>query len=612
MELQDLLAIHETNLPYFTNLWLLAEENNRYRVGVNHWTEDETNDIVNQGRIPYTNAFISHKINTIIATQRNNRTSWKVEASSDPTDEAKAELATIRLKDIEQRNNLKYVESDVFEDGVGIKYGVFGIDVIEKDNMPFIEIKKVDYRNFIWDSNSREYDKSDAMFMCEIQKLYRFEIEEEWGKSVQTDGQGGTIWGDNKLDYWIISDPNGNQNLDIISLMKHYQKVRRTIYCALVDGEIIGEYKTKKEADYNVKLKSMEIMAKGGDVPFTDVIKKTKLFIDKYIFTQNEILEYEQTDLEDFPYVVYHAFFLDGNVWSMTDILKSPQKFIDRIISQIDYSFGTDIKNGFEIDIMALADGETYETAVQKLSEGIPVKVQRTGGIQPIKTSGINPQWMAMFDVMKTVIEELPGGRSMQGLSEGANESGKAVLAKRQQGELITSIFLDNLSRSKKQLGQKLLWYLKNYDTAPYILKVHGGAISPELQQVLMAQNVMNISYKDVNTSYIKMNEHPLTIFKDASFELFVSESQLTETMKEKRMSDIALLSQLYPGAIPPEITLEFIDIDYSLKQKIKTTWEQKQQQQAEQQQFMNNQMQQKTNIEKASVLNNIQTEKNS
>lgn len=587
LNVQELCLMHIQNFGYFDKLWRRGEENERY-ISADHHTDEEKRDYAADGRYPFSVALTAQKINTIMASEKENRTSFKVEAISDPNDEIKAEIAGLRLKNIEARSGLKYVEGDVTLSGVGVIYGVTAIRRKLNDagdNELYLE--EVDYKDFIWDANAKTYEKHDAVFMAEKTKAYRYQIESDY-PDVEFNGTGlGDWWnGRNYVEYFIST--NLKAEYDLITKFTHYQKVLRTYYCVFFNGEKVATERNKKDADDILKMLKMPYFLQGLPEPpaFVQSIKKPKM--DKYIFTLNDILEYEETELDFFPYSVYQAFQFKDKIWSMTDVLKSNQIFLDRLVAQMDYAFGRDIKDGFEVVTPKLADGISAEEAVRRAKAGEGVPVLMAGSIKWIDKNSIDPNWITVYSIMLELGNDLGGGRSFAGLQDSAGESGIAIRQKMMQGEKIASLFIDNKFRSKRDLGTKLVKMVGIYDTAPYIMKVLGGALSDEMIQVLQRQQLYIPSQFNKGVGYLKMNQqNPMTQMEwlnNAEFELTVTEETLSESRRQQKYlmlleaekSDQTLLM----SPTWRKMKYEVMDIPFSDRQKLLQEFEELQKQQ--------------------------------
>lgn len=611
----DIIRLYDQAFQYFQPIWNRAEENERYR-RVEHFKEDEKAQIEAQGRQAYSIPLIANKVDQHIAHQRKNRTEWRLEAIHDANDEIKAQVGNVQFRDLEQRSDMVHVESDVFDSGVAVSHGAVEIYLDYDKNLNKIpSIREVDYRDVMWDSNCVTYNKDDkdggALWMAKMTKVARIQIKqafgEKKGKIVKPDY---SHYGrDRETNYILRHDKDAD--LDILTLFTHYQKVLRKFYVVLFNdyANLNGKKDTvvclrtedKKEAEKFLRKLEIPYLVRGMELSESNGIEiERKLQLDKYILTLDEILEYEKTELEHYPLHIYHSYFYKGKFWTLTDVLKSAQQFIDRYIAQIDYLLGTEIKNAYEINVNLLADGMTIEDAIEVLQQDGYIPTKASGAVKALRGAGANPQWMQMVQVMQSYIEDLAGGRSFQGLSEGKDESGKAIKLKQEKGEGLASLFIDNLNRFKRDLGKKLLWWFNKYDTAERVIKVGGSQMNEQTLQTLQQLGVYTPSQK-LGSGYLKVNT-PLTHLGDAEFELKVTEEQLSETAKERRLSQLAMLGQLDPVISQlPKFKMLFMEssgLDYSDKVELINEYKATIQAQAEATQKQQNMEQQSQAIE--------------
>jgi len=162
LSVSDLTSRHDAVIPYFQSLWESGEENELYKSGEN-WDSAKKAQIEAQNRIAYSVPLTAAKINQVLAYQRSSRTEFNLRALADPRDEIKAEIGKIIFKDFENQNNFEFLESDVFDSGVAVKYGVVGIYVDNDDDYrEVVRVRDIDYKNFIRDSNATNNEKDDA------------------------------------------------------------------------------------------------------------------------------------------------------------------------------------------------------------------------------------------------------------------------------------------------------------------------------------------------------------------------------------------------------------------------------------------------------------------
>lgn len=269
----QLMELHSAVSGKFEQWWREGERNERRWMGDN-WDESQRAKIRRQKRQAYSLAILASKLRYISATQKQLRTSYIIEPISDPNDEIKAQLATLQMRAVENRSNSKYVDSQTFESGLAIKYGVRRVGLDTSSVIPRIKSYSVDWKNFVWDLNSREYDiKKDSLWCAEVEKLPRIWLEGVYGKEVISDITGSAesasvFTGRSKISYFVNfqKDAGLAQPYDIISLFKHYHKAIRTFYYVVfpdtanfhnLNSPVVGKFKSENEA--NMRLRELNL-----------------------------------------------------------------------------------------------------------------------------------------------------------------------------------------------------------------------------------------------------------------------------------------------------------------------------------------------------------------
>ena len=634
----QLIELHSQAAPKFEQWWREGERNERRWMGDN-WDESQRAKIRRQRRQAYSLAILASKLRYISATQKQLRTSYVVEPVSDPDDEIKAQLATLQMRAVENRSNAKYVDSQTFESGLAIKYGVRRVGLDTSSIIPRVKSYSTDWKNFVWDINSREYDiKKDSIFCAEVEKLPRIWLERVYGKEAISDTSGGTVVssfaGRTKLSYFVQFQKDSGQikPYDMISLFKHCQKNVRTFYYVVypdtagvhnLNSPVIGKYKSEQEA--NQVLRELNVTNLLSMLPHEgEVIEREEQRIDYYEFTYNKILYFEETDWEQFPYDVYFAMRFEDKFASYQDFLNDPQLIIDRMWAQIDYSLGKDIKNVYQGNKGALDNSETPESAEKKASQ--------TGGIiwtktneevfKAIQSQGANPQWVNALELMTQYIEDMTGGKTFKGGADSSSQSGRAIKNLQQAGSVMVSAFLDSFNQFKKAHGENILWWIREYENEEDTIKVQGGALSPEMTELLQQEDLFVPSKQNDGTGFVTLNKGGISYLKDAEVELVVREEGMTETMKEKRWQQLVTAGKddpmLNQSPTFRKLKMEAMDLSHTDKQKIIQETE-AMQKKAEEMQQAQMEMQAKTdqlkygkdNLDKAEQVSNIRKNHN-
>ena len=550
--LDDLCRFIDAVMPTFQAEYEEAEDNERRWLGNNYSPEDEQS-IRSQGRQPISIPVVKTKLTNISGEQQKRRTSFKIEAAVDPNDEIKAELAGLQVKAVERRSNFKFLESEIFDSGMGIKFGVSKMDTVMDNYFKRVVVKKIHYKDFIWDRNSTAYDiNEDALWCAEVEKIPRKMLEEIEGVDTSniSAGSQGNFQGRETMNYYVQGSGRGN-DYDILSLYHFYIKQPRDCWYLVFpdsqnvygDGVIVDKFDSKKEADRKLREYQTEYILKGlPPEEGAEVQKKKELRLDYYKFCYNTLVSYKKTEYESFPYNLFRAVHFEDKYASLMDFLKDPQRMIDRMWMQVDYSIGKSLKNIF-LMVKDLID-EPIEVARRKLEKTggvVYVKDLQRKAIDEVTSQGANPQWFQIIETMIGYLEDLSGGKNFQGLDAGSNQSGRSVIAQAQEGQKLAIPMLNNLARWKESVGRNILWWLEHYETAEDVIKVQGGALTPEMIKLLQENNIYSPSqFSKDGSGYVRINqeENELSYLKNSSFELFVTEAELSETDKQMRLAN--------------------------------------------------------------------------
>ncbi|MBK6680396.1 MAG: hypothetical protein IPG53_10390 [Ignavibacteriales bacterium] len=549
---KEITELHHESLGSFDKTWSRGKRNERYKQGI-HWTDDELRAIKAANRHPYSISLMNHKLNNIISTQRQTRTSLKVSSSEE--NDIESNIATEILKRKERTENLQQIESELFDAGLSVCFGAAEILPSIKNGEIKVMIKRRDYLDVFWDSSARDYNLDDALFIAVGENFRREDVERKYGRiSSSYDPVFGHSF------YREESGGGLRGGGDVVRLINHYTKREVPEYLLLFNdyrnhfnlraGVFAGKFETRAEIEKRVRILHIPYLENNLDVPVHEIIPVTSERITKYILTGGEIIDIIDLPLSSIPINVYRPFHFENKFWSLADLLAEPQIFLDRVFMQIDYSFGRDVKNVYQGNVHALAESETPETALRKAEKTGGIIWTRTGEevFRPLKVSGVNPQYFQIASIMQGFIEDLAGGRSFHGLADYSNESGKAILAKQKQGLLAAGLVLDNLKRWKCSLGEKLLEAVLIYEGDDAV----AAATRQIMGEVVLGDNLPS-------AESILMMDH----------EIVVTEAPLSSDEKSEKLEQLVSLNNIYPGSVPIEVVLNYMNLETGDKDKI-------------------------------------------
>ena len=614
LKASDLRSMIDNHQSFFNSMMLDATENELYLRGTN-LTDAQKQIYANKGRGHFPISLTADKISRVVKSQQDAKRSAKAEPLSEGS-EIKAELYTQKFKKVEKDSEFEFVSGEIFTSGVGVKFGVAEIVVdYDKKGNPIIKVVKRDYQDVRWDGNAQEYDKSDGSFMGYQKKVARLDIRRDYGDKVANRISINTgTWGRQTQQNWGIQDKNGNADFDVIVIYCLWVKTMRKTWHVVFGGDDFEEFSKADAENRELNLKLPYILL-DQEIPPSEIVEHNDWGYDYYETTFNEILLYEQTILPFYPLEIYQAFHFEGSIWCLTDLLKPNNKLMDKMLAQIDYALGTDVKNGWELVTSWLETGITVEDAIKRIKNGDVLPVIRPGALNAIKQKGFNPQWMEVLILVKTFEDQLSGGDLYSGVREGkSRESEKAVLAKMSKQEAIAGLFINNLSRWHRSLFKKVAWFIETFDTEESQQKITQTKLSPMIKDTLETNGVYTPSKTSKGEGYIKYNvpDNEFTSLKNPDIDIYVTDESLSATEKMSVYENMLLAEKSFPDLLLSqtwnEKKMELIEtINYEDRAKV---WQeiqeakQAQMQQAQQDREIALKMEQeKINISKAQVL---------
>lgn len=536
--------IHEFEVDNFEKIWKSADENARFLRG-KHWTESEVKEHEDDFRKAYSVPLVATKINRILSEQRNNRAKWKPKPRG-REDEVGAEIGAYVMEYIDEINEFKWTESEVYMDGMAKKYGVLCVRIDnEKNPQGEILLEKIPLKEFLWDSDAVRYDLTDARYVQRFGWFTREYIKTLYPeKSKEIDG----LSADNttKKGYWYKKE----RNKEFIKIVWHYEKAYKTKYLVtdLLSGETFQSDSKEDEILYNsIKIKQ----------PYIKVI----CFCDETILDESEIEG-------EYPFAVYFALFDDGYYWSLVDLAKDPQRFYDRLLSMIDKSTVKNIKgNNYLIYPDRLHDTETKDAdkLMLKLSKGgAVVKAIAENPITPIEKYNNIAVELNLTAMTQGLIEDLLGGRTYQGLETKQQTTATEVSLVNEAAKAAGMLYLDNLARWKKRVGELIWKLIPEVYTEGRTIRIIGD------EKMAQLSAIAPVSESNLHTGmgYLEITDKLGKINVD----IIMDEVSGSKTMKEQQLNTLLAVQEMIlravPGAapLPVEIFLPFLNIDSSIK----------------------------------------------
>lgn len=596
--------------------WLVeAEEDYQFTFGV-QWDEKDVQALEAKGKPALTINKIRPNIQLLVGIESQNRSDFKAFPEG-AEDSIKAEIATALLKNAVKRSEAEYKISEAFEDGLicGEGWAELYLDYMRNPLFGEMKLKVSDYNQWFPDPDAKEYDLSDAQYVCKVtyglnrdQVLMLYpELEDK----IDDIGDGSLnmdrlVGGDAMARSRAPEEPsyqNGKTNVDGQSNEEKTYDLLEYYYNKMVKKFWVADYKlglkevASKEEGVNY-IEAMKAVAKPGDAPAELISRNVP---EKWVcsFIGSELVAEERAwyapRWSGWPVVRIMSYWKhmpvsfhnqEILVQGITRGMKSLQQELNKRRSQELHILNTSANSGW----LAPQGSFTDLDKVEKLgsSPGTVLEYDPAAGPPPEKQlpTPLSQGHAQMAAEHGADMKESAGINAEQLALESGERSGRAIALRQKQGLVMVQKLFDNLSRSKKTIGKFILSQLSAIYDVDSAIRVLGDAYIKEHFSVpVMAPGIDPMTGQpgmipqlDPNTGELAMQIDTEAVantfnavLNDAElgvYDVAIAEAAMSETFKFANFETVKEMAAA-GVPVPPDVLIEESTISEGSKRKI-------------------------------------------
>lgn len=517
------------------------------------WLQADLNALALQRRPAITINKIISTLGTLFGEQIYNRSETIFRPASGATP-ATAEVLTKVFKQISQNNQLPWVRSELFADGVIRSRGFIDMRLDFTDSMiGELVIENLNSKNVVIDPDAEEYDpdKWNDVFTSkwvtpqDVAILYS-EDDAEYLKikdgssfpygydSIERvrDRFGGVL---PLAGYYGVTEPHGLRR-NVRLLDRQYRKLDKQLH--FVDIKTGDMRPVPQSWDRNRIAAVLE--KAGGRVSTT---KKLVKRIRWTVTADNVVLHDDWSPYKHFTVIPYFPYFRYGRTIGLVENLLGPQELLNKVSSQELHVINTTANSGWKIKSGALQNMSVEELEMKGATTGLVLELDDVASAEKIQPNN-TPQGL---DRLSYKAEEHIKGisnisDSMQGFDR-EDVAAKAIQAKQSRGSINMTKVMDNLERTDYLIARNALDIVQEFYTEPRIMNITHD-------DLLMESEVIEVNSVDEATGEIvndlTLGEYSIVI-TSTPFRATLEDSQFEQAMamKEKGV------------AIPDDVLIE-------------------------------------------------------
>jgi hypothetical protein len=288
----------------------------------------------------------------------------------------------------------------------------------------------------------------------------------------------------------------------------------------------------------------------------------------KYItFSGNYVIDAGYSPHKDeveFPAVLYGAYKDDNNNrwFSAITVQKDPQRAMNVMRRQLVHLLQTLPKGILMHETGAIVDIEEYEAKSSNPNYHMEVTQGALEKIKFEKQPTISNLYERLDEVMRSSMKDSSGiNDDLMGAYTSSREPGVTVSLRKESNLAVLFILFNNYRESRLSGNRKLLFLIQQYTTDAEIIRIMGEK-GAELININNQMNPQLDGWNDITAG---------------KFDLEMEETVETTTYRTAVAEMLTDLNHNNPGSIPLDVIMDYMNLPFTTKRRIREYWEEQQ-----------------------------------
>jgi hypothetical protein len=472
-----------------------ADRCDKFFIG-QQWSAEDLQNLRAQRRPALTINKIISTLSTIMGEQIYNRTEVLYRPSAGASAETADAMSKVWMQ-ISQSNQLPWVRSDVFADGVIRSRGFYDVRLSFDDAMRGeVRISQLNSKNVVIDPDAEDYDPdtwndvyiTKWLTVNDIAVLY----SESDAKILQTLGTPLEPYSYDSLEtfrdtyggmqnQYIQNNATGVTDYGVRRNVRVLERQHRVLTSQkhFVD-RITGD--TRPVPDGWDREKIARVISMSNDS--LDVINKRVNRIKWTVTADSVVLHDDWSPYKHFTPVPYFPYFLHGQTVGIVENLIDSQELLNKSSSQELHIVNTTANSGWKLKKGSLQNMTTEELEENGAQTGLVLELEDTGDAEKITPnqvpSGLDRISNKAEEHIKTISNV---SDSMQGFDR-EDVAAKAIAYKQQRGSINLTKVLDNLERSDWILARNVTDLIQGYYSEERIINITHDDVTREPETI--------------------------------------------------------------------------------------------------------------------------------
>jgi hypothetical protein len=464
------------------------------------WDQNDLALLKAQRRPALTINKIISTISNVMGEQIFNRTDISFRPRNEGATSEVADALTKVFMQIADNNQLDWVRSDVFTDGIVTSRGFFDVRLDFTDSLRGeVRIEQLNPKNVLIDADADEYDPdkwndviiTKWMSPDQIELLYskadadllRSRTDSYYPYGYDSIDANRDRFGSPRAVGWPLNtvtqqEYDNVRNIRVIE--RQWKKLDKVLH--FVDLET-GDTR-QVPGDWDDDRISQYLM----ENPQLATTKKLVQRIRWTVIADNVVLHDDWSPYKHFTVVPYFPYFRRGRTIGLVENLLGPQELLNKVSSQELHVVNTSANSGWKVKRNALTNMSTAELEQRGAQSGIVIELDDINNIEKIQPNQTPTGLDRISYKAEEHIKSISGVSDyMQGFAR-EDVAAKSIQTNKQSGQANLAKVMDNLNRSDFLLARAVLDLVQEYYTEQRLLFITTDRLMNTTEQLTVNQ----------------------------------------------------------------------------------------------------------------------------
>lgn len=496
LDTSEAIQRHKMLYDFFT-LELARQADNRFQMGVDadyydhmQWTREDADELEERGQVPRVYNKIKSAIDWILGTEKRTRIDWKILARR-KDGEKSATSKTELMKYITDANRQQYARSRAFNDAIKVGVGWLEESVFDNDDGEPLYLGWETWRNMLWDSVNPAMDISEGRYVfrakwCDIDvaatwfperkdMLNRAAVEGYDYSNASDDTDDAMESSEAAAMDYAIAGAATTRKRRRVRLIEAWYKIPQRVKVLKGDSDHILRGELYNESDPKQK--------EAIDGGLVSIAERVKMVTRLAVMCKHGLLFDGPSPYKHnkFPFTAVWCYRRDRDnlPYGVIRGLRDPQDDLNKRISKSLAILSTNktiMEKGAVDDLDEFAKEVARPDAIIVKNKGKALDINVDRDLAPAHLEFAQMDMKMIQDVSGVTDENM--GRQTNATS------GKAIIARQDQGAMATAEPFDNLRLASQLSGEKTLSLSEQFYSAEKIIRLLGAKGKVEFKTI--------------------------------------------------------------------------------------------------------------------------------